>query len=149
MLVYYVNLSKHLYDVRYNGARARIFGPDHYDADLVACKPWHMIQFFATEALHKDWARIMNATGADDRLLSYWYLKNKPNEVLERFVTTGKCGEYEQSPLRQNWLSENYRNRRRLALVEHLKRTEREGYADEKNGPRSTPRVSLPRVGRE
>jgi hypothetical protein len=69
--------------------------------------------------MHKEWAKIMNEVGANDRLLSYWLLKDRPNEVLHDFVRNGTCGEYVQSKLKQNWASENYRNRRRLGLMTH------------------------------
>lgn len=127
MLVYYVELGKHLYDVRFSGHRSRLFGPDHLDVaklELEPFPPWHLILALATEALHKEWSKIMNDTGANDRLLSYWYLKDKPYEILERFVIDGKCGEYVRSKQKANWDNETYMNRRRLALFERISRGE-------------------------
>jgi hypothetical protein len=123
MLTYYMKLNEQLYDVRYKGPRASIFGPGHYNTQgLKARKPWHMIQYFATEAMHKEWAKIMNECGANDRLLSYWLLKNRSNEVLEKFVTTGKVAEWERTKIKANWDSETYTNRRRLALYDRIMR---------------------------
>lgn len=121
MLTYYVQLNKQLFDVRHKPTGS-IFGPGHFDATILKPrKPWHLIQYFATEALHKEWAKIMNETNANDRLLSYWYLKERPNTVLEQFVRNGHCGEYERSPVKPDWRNETYRNRRKLALFLRVK----------------------------
>lgn len=123
MLVYYTELCKHLKDVRYTGGRARIFGPDHldttYGGEFLPHEPWNLILAFATEALHKEWSKIMNEVGANDRLLSYWYLKDRDNEVLERFVTNGSCGDYVPSKQRPDWYNVTYLNRMALALWDH------------------------------
>lgn len=123
MLTYYVEMCSQLRDVRFGGGRARIFGPDHLDTqdgELEARGPWNLILAFATEALHKEWSKVMNEVGAHDRLLSYWYLKDRPDSVLEQFVTTGSCGDYVRSKQKMNWSNETYLNRRRLALWDHI-----------------------------
>lgn len=149
MLTYYIELNKQLYDVRFRGARASIFGHGHFDrSNLKPQKPWHMIQYFATEAMHKEWAKTMNDVGANDRLLSYWLLKDRSNEVIEKFVTLGKVGDWERTRVKANWESETYVNRRRLSLYERaLRHIESRGSSDDEAiGPSSETGTGVARI---
>lgn len=116
MLVYYLHLCEALRDIRFRGARARISGPDHFDVtQLKALKPFNLILMFAT-SLNREWSNLMNAVGANDRLLSYWEMKDRGNEILAQYVTTGNHGVHQRQAIRQDW-SETYMNKRRLALL--------------------------------
>lgn len=101
MLTYYLRLNERLYGVRHarNGV---LFGPDHLDIrrHLKPCKPWNMIQYFVTAIENYEWSKLMTDLGANDRLLSYWVLKDKPNQIIEHFVTTG-LSLREKPPLRR------------------------------------------------
>jgi hypothetical protein len=131
MLVYYLHLNERLHDVRFRGGRASLFGPDHFDrSSLKPQEPWTMIQYFATEMMHKEWGKLMNDIGANDRLLSYWLLKDRSNESLETFVTKGAVAEWEKTKLKPNWDSETYNNRRRLALYDRIMRGSGQGAED-------------------
>lgn len=118
MLVYYKKLNEQLYDVRHHRSGS-LFGPDHFDLRTrnKALKPWHLIQYQATFVDAKEWSRILTDTGSNDRLVSFWFLKDKPNEVLEEYITTGQAGGPVRIKMKKvDWQNEAYRNRRALAL---------------------------------
>lgn len=121
LLVYYLALCKALKDVRYVGARARITGPDHFDTStLKARDPFNLRIVYAT-TINREWATLMNELGARSRLLSYWEMRKRPVELIQQWVATGNTGVYKQAPIRQDWNSETYLNRRRLALLARIK----------------------------
>lgn len=120
MLIYYRELCNALRDVRYTGSRGRITGPDHLDlAQFEALSPFNLILMFAT-SLNREWSELMTAVGANDRLLSYWEMRTRSNDILQEYVATGTHGVYRKSKLRQDW-SETYLNRRRLALLARIR----------------------------
>lgn len=115
VLAYYDELCKAVSDIRYKGPRATVFGPDHYDTrKMKPVEPFHPHVFFAT-SLSKEWALLMNDVRARTRLLSFYEMQHLGNDVLQRYVLDGTLGEYVPSKQRADW-SENYLNRRRLAL---------------------------------
>lgn len=119
MLVYYIHLCKAIRDVRFVGARARISGPDHFDtSQLDALDPFNLILMFAT-SLNREWSELMNAVGANTRLLSYWEMRGRGNDILAEYVTKGTHGVYTRQPPRRDW-SETYLNKRRLALLARI-----------------------------
>lgn len=120
MLIYYIHLCEALRDVRFKGARASIFGHAHLNlSKREALEPFNLILTFAT-SLNREWSELMTAVGANSRLLSYWEMKGRSNDILQEYVTTGTHGVYERNPIRQDW-SETYKNRRRLALLARIK----------------------------
>jgi hypothetical protein len=125
VLIYYILLCKALRDVRYMGPRATVFGKDHFDVrKLRAVNPFNLQVFYAT-SLSREWSMLMNNVGAHTRLLSYYELKDRDNEVLQKYVLTGGNGEYKPSRSKRDW-SEAYRNRRRLALYYRVQRYKNE-----------------------
>jgi hypothetical protein len=121
VLIYYIMLCKALRDIRYIGPRATIFGKDHFDIrKLKATEPFNLSVFYAT-SLSREWSALMNDVGARTRLLSYYELKDRDNEVLQTYVLTGSNGEYVPSAIKRDW-KEAYRNRRRLALYYRIQR---------------------------
>lgn len=127
VLIYYLLLMKQLKDVRYDGPRATVFGKDHIDTSkMKAIEPTGFKVFFAT-SLSREWSMLMNEVGARTRLLSYYELRDKGNEVLQKYVLTGSTGEYVRSKQRADW-KESYLNQRRLALHQRIK-----GYRDEED----------------
>lgn len=119
MLIYYLHLCEALRDVRFRGARARISGGDHYDTtQMKALKPFNLTLTFAT-SLNREWSELMTSVGANARLLSYWEMKERSNEIFAEYVETGTHGVYKKSKIRQDW-SETYMNRRRLALLARI-----------------------------
>ena len=120
MLVYYKHLCEAIRDIRFTGARARLSGPDHYDAShMKPLKPFNLILMFAT-SLNREWSELMNAVGSNDRLLSYWEMKDRGDDILAQYVLTGTHGVYKKQALRQDW-SETYLNKRRLLLLAKIK----------------------------
>jgi hypothetical protein len=117
MLAYYLKLNEQLYDMRHSRS-GRIYGPDHFDASAIlkAVGPWNTIHYFATEARNHEWSAALNQVGADDRLISYWSLRKGSAETLDIYMKDGRCEEYVPTPVKPDWKSEIYRNRRRVAL---------------------------------
>jgi hypothetical protein len=128
MLVYYRHLCEALRDVRFTGLRAQISGPDH--KALVkrreALAPFNLTLTHAT-ALNREWSDLMTRVGANERLLSYYELRDRGNELLEQYVKTGMHGEYKRSSIKVgDYYSETYLNRRRLGLFYRLRKLQQE-----------------------
>lgn len=116
MLLYYRHLGEALAKVRFKERTNSLLyqfkdldkKPDHFD---------HLHIMFATN-LNKEWSEMMNALGCEDRLLSYWEMKDKPSKVLQAYVKNGTHEAYDKQPPSPKWRSEGYRNYRRLKLLE-------------------------------
>ena len=115
MLLYYRHLGEALTKVRFKERRKSLLyefknleqPPDRFD---------HLHIMFATN-LNKEWSEMMTQIGCEDRLLSYWELKDKPNEVLQNYVKYGTHAPYDRKDPKAEWKSEAYRNFRRLKLL--------------------------------
>jgi len=140
MLVYYMNLCNVLKGVHYTGPRASISGKDHYDTShMKALEPFNLILTFAT-SLNREWSDLMTEVGANSRLLSYWEMQDRSNAVVQQYVLTGTHGKYQRAKIRPDW-SETYLNRRRLGLLDTIKRLDNEESAHIKNGGKSRRRT--------
>lgn len=135
ILVYYKHLQEQLYDrrFRHRGDMGLLqdelsWNPD--DPAMVEAmglkphRPWHLRLMFAT-SLSKEWASLMNELDCNNRLLSYFELKDRPLSVLEEYVTTGSYGKYKKKTPKVSWGSEAYRNYRRLKMVERVNAAKR------------------------
>jgi hypothetical protein len=135
MLTYYKHLCEALRDVTFTGLRASLSGKDHriLEDDRYALRPFNLTLTHAT-ALNREWSDLMTRVGANDRLLSYYELQDRGNEILEQYVTTGMHGPYRQQPIKVgDWDSETYLNRRRLALYYRLQQLNKQ--AEQENVP--------------
>jgi hypothetical protein len=80
-------------------------------------KPWKtMTLIFSSTARSMQHQRILNLFKVKNRLLSYYQLKDLPDETVEYYSKTGLLHKDEGRPDRSNW-SETYAIRRRLALA--------------------------------
>jgi hypothetical protein len=118
MLIYYLGLADTIKDVRFTEP------PGFLNLDLkylrektqARLKPIQIQQvriMFASN-LSKEWSQLLNDVGANTRLLSYYELKDKPDQVLIDYVTKGMIEEYKKRKPKSSWHSESYRNYRRL-----------------------------------
>lgn len=139
MLMYYINLCKALRAVKFTGARARIFGPDHHidTSKMKALPPFNLTLTLAT-SLNREWSELMTSVGANCRLLSYWEMQSRDNDVLQQYVKEGTHGKYQRARMRPDW-SETYLNRRRLALHSRVRTYGSEG--DEEQKPNARVRI--------
>lgn len=74
-------------------------------------------------------ARLLNRNGANTRLLSYYELKDRPDEDLEAYVTTGTAEKRTITQRKANWNNVSYANKRRLSLQERVMKYEQERIA--------------------
>ena len=120
-LMYFLHLQKHMQSVRFSHHRKveRLAILDK----LKVVEPDFQIMY-ATSLL-KDFGETMNDVGANTRLLSYWEMRKKPDEVLHEFVEKGVVGNNPKRIPKPNYDHEVYRNFRRLALHDRAK-----GYKD-------------------
>jgi hypothetical protein len=127
MLIYYLNLGNALTNVRFAERKPQSLLTTTKTINRKPTKFDHLHIMFATN-LNKEWSTMMNELDCEDRLLSYWELKDKPSEVLQNYVKFGSHAEYEKKSPKTKWSGEAYRNHRRLNALgrfeAHLKRSE-------------------------
>lgn len=116
MLLYYRHLGEALTNVRFKEHK-RMFLHEFKTLDLKPAKFDHLHIMFATN-LNKEWSEMMTQIGCEDRLLSYWEMKDKPSKLLQDYVMNGSHAEYDKKTPKTEWKNESYRNFRRLKLLE-------------------------------
>jgi hypothetical protein len=116
MLLYYRHLGEALSNVRFKEHK-KMFLYEFKDLEHKPVRFDHLHIMFATN-LNKEWSTIMTQIGCEDRLLSYWELKDKPSKVLQDYVLNGSHAEYDRKMPKVSWDSEAYKNYRRLKLLE-------------------------------
>ncbi len=88
----------------------------HSIAKTIKIDQLHII--FSTAIGNKEFSNLLNSTGANDRLLSYYEIKKRPREQLIEYVTNGSVklrGVKANSS--RDFDSETYRNRRRRSIL--------------------------------
>lgn len=116
MLLYYRHLGEALTNVRFKEHK-KMFLYQFKDLEHEPVKFDHLHIMFATN-LNKEWSEMMTQIGCEDRLLSYWELKDKPSKYLQDYVMNGSHMEYDKKTPKVEWKSEAYLNWRRLKLLE-------------------------------
>lgn len=128
ILVYYLELCKHLQDIRFTELSASLLTYGEQALQMPkAVKPFNMTLMFAT-MFNKSWEQLMADLGVTTRLLSYYKLRTMKDSVLEHYVTTGLStpGEYVQRAPKTSWASESYKSYRSGKLHERLERLKNE-----------------------
>ena len=118
-LYYFVELAKHLVDVRFRSPVSGLFWKEKRISGK-PIKPFHPKIMYATNMALKAWSELLTDMGANTRLLSYFETRNKSEKELRMYVKTGTTGKYTKRRPKTDWNSEAYRNFRRLALMSRL-----------------------------
>lgn len=86
-------------------------------------KRWQRMRIMMATMLHNgQFSRILNAAGARDRLVSYWEIMNRDEELLHKFVQDGITDtDYTPRPARDDWDNETYLSLRAMKLLERIK----------------------------
>lgn len=113
MLCYYKHFCAAMRGTLFKGNRSSMIKPFPFKGTPL--DPHNLIITFAT-SLNREWAMLMNEVESNHRLLSYWELQGKTPEYIAEYVQKGIVGQHKRAPIRQDFDSETYRNRRRLAL---------------------------------
>lgn len=124
MLLFFEGLRKQLYDVRFHHRGWTLdMNPIRLPKGLKPLKPHNLTIVYATNLCSR-WAVMMNEVGAMHRLLSYYELRDKAEDTIEKFVWLldqfGKVTEHRPSP---NW-GEPHRNYRKQRLAARSEATE-------------------------
>lgn len=91
--------------------------------DRKPMKLWpHMRIMMATMMHNGQFSMILNAAGARNRLVSYWEIMNRDEELLHKFVEDGITDlAYTPRPARDDWDNETYLSHRAMKLLERIK----------------------------
>jgi hypothetical protein len=121
VIVYYMKLMEVLHGVSFTG-RSRSWTahlPSLKGLTPLAGMPLRVM--FAT-ALNRQWSTELTDCGARTRLMSYYELRKRGNDILQEYVENGIVGtRHSKGRQRRNWLNEGYLNWRRLGLVSRLR----------------------------
>lgn len=80
----------------------------------------NMRVIFATMLYNGQFSRLMEQAEARDRLVSYWEIKGKNEEALEKYITTGIVdADYKPRRPPNNW-NDNYTSTRRMQLLARI-----------------------------
>lgn len=120
VLTYYMKMNEHLKDIRFKHRHDNIFSDLKIKPPKKKGVEQTKLNIMYATSLNRQWSMLMNELGVHNRLLSYYALKDCPEDTLPTYVQNGIIGAYsEQETPAQNW-SETYNNFRRLKLVERL-----------------------------
>ncbi len=107
-LIYYKNLCAHLHDMHFKHRKGGLLNPIASMNRKALRGDWSVSLMCATN-LSKSFSHIMNKADADNRLLSYYELRDKPDHYLKEYVEHGIIdGPYVQRTPSVNWNSETY-----------------------------------------
>jgi hypothetical protein len=95
---------------------------------LKAPKLWPRMRIMMATMMHNgQFSLILNKAGARNRLVSYWEILDRDEELLHNFVRDGITDiDYEPRPAREDWDNETYLSNR---AMKHLERIQ--GYGQE------------------
>jgi hypothetical protein len=75
----------------------------------------------ATMMHNGQFSQILNKAGARNRLVSYWEIMNRDEELLHKFVADGITDiNYTPRPVRDDW-NETYLSHRSMMLLKRIK----------------------------
>lgn len=91
----------------------------------------HMRIMMATMMYNGQFSQILNAANARNRLVSYWELMNRDDQLLENFVQHGITDiNYTPRPARVDWKNETFTSQRRMKLLERIRSYDGQTEAD-------------------
>jgi len=119
-LKYYMELCDHIIGNKFK-YRQGVAVPsckwtgDSIDKDF----PWKLKMMFATNT-GTTFSNLMNSVGATNRLLNYYELRDKPPELLQKYVKDGVWKQHTNKPQKLKWDNIRYRSKRRMAMANKL-----------------------------
>lgn len=108
-LIYFNDFCEHLHDRRFTHKKGGFMQRANFKHKHKALKEvWNTRLMFATN-LSRKFSHVLGGADANNRLLSYFELRDKPVESLIEYVKTGIIGgPYVQKPPPASWTLESY-----------------------------------------
>lgn len=123
LIIYYLKMCAALKGVRFLEKQAGFFSTPKLNLKKKFKMDWeHVTLMFATN-LSKMHSKVLTESGARTRLLSYYELRDKDDEILSRYVRTGEPKEFVETIIKPNWNSEAYKVQRMQRFLDRLKET--------------------------
>lgn len=123
LLLYYLKLCEKASFHNFHRKGNSLFGLPHGSAKGVKRYPLQMM--FATTTDNPAWAHLMQEVNTQNQLLSYYNLRDAPEDTLERYATTGIAKEWEKQYPKTDWPTDgehnSYTNFRCMKLLERIK----------------------------
>jgi hypothetical protein len=84
---------------------------------------WPRMRVMMATMMHNgQFSQILNKAGARNRLVSYWEIMNRDEELLHKFVADGITDiNYTPRPARDDWENETYLSHRSMMLLKRIK----------------------------